>query len=333
MHSLSRRSLIAAAAALAAAPASWAQPAPYPNKPLTMVVAYPAGGASDAGARIFIDPMGKDLKQPVIVENIGGGTGVIGSNKMLMAAPDGYTFLYGSANEVILAPLLNAAAKYRFTDFKAVQAATEATIILLVRNGINVNTLDEFIVYAQKNKDKDKPLSYATVGIDSLYHLMGDAIAKRTGANFLHVPYKGAAPALQDLAGGQVDFAILPYQVNMDGMAQQGRLKLLTSFSKTLPPTLKHIPKIDTSKLLPDFEYTIGGGFQVRKDVPDAIVDRLRAAIGHAQSQPEVRARLEAEGRMVLQPFTTQAQADAYLTNMFNRYLQLLKDVGRQPVR
>lgn len=332
MHCLSRRSLIATGAAFAAAPASWAQSAPYPSKPLTMVVAYPAGGPSDAGARIFIDPIGKDLKQPVLVENIGGGTGVIGTNRMLASAPDGYTFLYGSANEVILAPLLNAAAKYRFTDFKAVQAATEATIVLLVRNGINLNTLDEFIAYAQKHKD-DKPLSYATVGIDSLYHLMGDAMAKRIGANFLHVPYKGGAPALQDLGGGQVDFAILPYQVSMDGMVQQGRMKLLTSFSKTLPPTLKHVPKIDTSKLLPDFEYTIGGGFQVRKDVPDAIVDRLRAAIGHAQIQPEVRARLEAEGRMVLQPMTTQAQADAYLGNMFNRYLQLLKDVGRQPVR
>lgn len=331
MYSLSRRSLIAATAAIATAPASWAQSGPYPNRPLTLVVPYPAGGASDAGARIFADPIGKDLKQPVIIENIGGGTGVIGTNKVLGAAPDGYTFLYGSANEVILAPLLNAAAKYKTTDFKLVQAATEATIVLLVRNGFNVNTLDEFIAYAQKNKDK--PLSFATVGIDSLYHLMGDALAKRTGANFLHVPYKGAAPAIQDLAGGQVDFAILPYQVSMDGMAQQGRLKLLTSFSRTLPPALKHIPKIDASKQLPDFEYTIGGGYQVRKDTPGEIVDRLRAAVGHALRQADVRARLEAEGRMVLQPLATQADADAYLGNMVNRYLQLLKDVGRQPVR
>lgn len=331
MYSLSRRSLIAATAAVAAAPASWAQSGPYPNKPLTLVVPYPAGGPSDAGARIFVDPIGKDLKQPVIVENIGGGTGVIGTNKVLGAAPDGYTFLYGSANEVILAPLLNAAAKYKTTDFKLVQAATEATIVLLVRNGINVNTLDEFITYAQKNNNK--PLSFATVGIDSLYHLMGDAMAKRTGANFLHVPYKGSAPAIQDLAGGQVDFAILAYQVSMDGMAQQGRLKLLTSFSKTLPSMLKHIPKIDASKQLPDFEYTIGGGFQVRKDTPGELVERLRAAVGHALRQPEVRARLEAEGRTVLQPLATQAEADAYLMTMFKRYLQLLKDVDRQPVR
>ncbi|MDW5444916.1 tripartite tricarboxylate transporter substrate binding protein [Polaromonas sp. SM01] len=331
MYSLSRRSLIATAAAVAATPASWAQSGPYPNRPLSLVVPYPAGGPSDAAARIFAEAIGKDLKQPVIVENIGGGTGVIGANKVLGAAPDGYTFFHGSVNEVILAPLLNEAAKYKSTDFKFAQPTTEATIVLLVRNGLNINTLDEFIAYAQKNKDK--PLSFATVGIDSLYHLMGEAMAKRTGANFLHVPYKGSAPALQDLAGGQVDFAILAYQVSMDGMAQQGRLKLLTSFSKNLPPTLKHIPKIDASKQLPDFEHTIGGGYLVRKDTPGALVDRLRVAVGHALQQADVRARLEAEGRTVLLPLATQAQADAYLVAQVNRYIQLLKDVGRQPVR
>lgn len=331
MYSLSRRSLIAGAAAAAALPAGWAQAGPFPTRPLTLVVPYPAGGPSDAGARIFSDPIGKALKQTVIVENIGGGTGAIGSKKVLSATPDGYTFLYGSANEVILAPLLNEAAQYKTSDFKLVQAATEATIVLLVRNGLNINSFDEFIAHAQQNKGK--PLTYATVGIDSIYHLMGDALAKRIGAELLHVPYKGSAPAIQDLAGGQVDFAILGYQVSMDGMAQQGRLKVLTSFSKTLPPTLKHIPTIDTSKQLPDFEYTIGGGFQVRKEAPADSVDRLRAAVAHAVRQPEVRARLEAEGRTVMQPLETQAQADAYLAHQVRRYTQLLKDVGRAPVR
>lgn len=308
-----------------------AQAAGYPAKPVTLVVPYPAGGASDASARIFAEPISKDLKQPVLVENIGGGTGVLGANKVLGAPADGYLFFQGSANEVILAPLLNPAARYKPTDFKFVQPTTEASIVLLVRNGLNVNTLDEFIDYAQKHKDK--PLTFATVGIDSLYHLIGDAMARRTGANFLHVPYKGAAPALQDLAGGQVDFAILAYQVSMDGMAQQGRVRLLSSFSKALPPMLKHIPRIDASRLLPDFEYNIGGGYLVRKDTPDEIVERLRAAIGFALMQPDIRTRLEAEGRTVLLPLKRQSDADAYLSAQVSRYTQLLKDVGRQPVR
>jgi len=330
MCSLSRRSLIAAAAA-ASTPVIWAQSGPYPNRPLVLIVPYPAGGASDVAARIFAEVIGKDVKQQVVVENIGGGTGLLGANKVLGAAADGYTFFHGSANEVILAPLLNPAARYKPTDFKYAHPTTEATIVLLMRNGLGVGTLDEFVEQAQRNKDK--PLSFATVGIDSLYHLMGEAMGRRTGANFLHVPYKGAAPAIQDLAGGQIDFAILPYQAIMDGMAQQGRLKVLTSFSRTLPPTLKHIPTIDASKRLPDFEYTIGGGYLVRKETPSEIVDRLRASVARALTQPDVRARLEAEGRTVLQPFATQAQADDYLVAQLDRYTRLLKDIDREPVR
>lgn len=331
MFSLSRRTLIVAATAAAAASLARAQPAPYPSKPLTLVVPYPAGGASDAAARIFAEAIGKDMKQQVVVENIGGGTGLLGANKVLAAAPDGYTFFHGSANEVILAPLLNPAARYRPTDFKFAQPTTEATIVLLVRNGLGVGSLDEFVEHAQRGKGK--PLSFATVGIDSLYHLMGDAMARRIGASFLHVPYKGAAPAIQDLAGGQVDFAILPYQSIMDGMAERGRLKVLTSFSRTLPPTLKHIPAIDASKRLADFEYAIGGGYLVRNETPSEIVDRLRASVGRALKQADVRARLEAEGRTVLEPFATQAQADAYLVAQLDRYTRLLKEIDREPAR
>lgn len=335
MHPFSRRTFLSATAtSLAAAltaPTTWAQSGPYPNRPVSLIVPYPAGGPSDASARIFAEPMGKDLKQTVVVENIGGGTGILGAHKALNAPPDGYTLFQGSANEVVLAPLLNPAAKYKPTDFKMVQPTTEATIVLLVRNGLPVQTLDDLITYAQKQKEK--PLTFATVGIDSLYHLMGDAMAKRTGAHFLHVPYKGSAPALQDLAGGQVDFAILAYQVSMDGMAQQGRLKLLTSFSKTLPANLKHLPSIEASKQLPDFEYVIGGGYMVRKDTPDDLAARLRTAVGHALRQPDIRAKLEAEGRTVMQPVATQAEADAYLTLQVQRYGQLLKDIGRSPVR
>jgi len=327
---LSRRSLITAAAAAAVTSTGRAQSGPYPNRPLSLVVPYPAGGPSDAAARIFAEAIGKDVTQPVIVDNISGGTGLLGANKVLSAPADGYTFLHGSPNEVILAPLLNPSARYKPTDFKYVQPTTEATIVLLARNGLEAKNLDELIELSRKNK---APLSYATVGIDSLYHLMGDAMAKRTGADLLHVPYKGSAPAVQDVAGGQVDFAILPFQVIMEGMARQGRLKILTSFSRNLPPTLKNVPKIDASKLLPDFEYSIGAGYLLRKDVPVEMVDRLRAAVGHALRQPEVRSRLENEGRAVLQPFATQAAADEYQVAELTHYTKLLKEAGRQAAR
>ena len=329
MNPLNRRHFLqstGAACALAGLPA-WAADA-FPTKPLTLVVPYPAGGASDASARIFAESFTQSLKQQVIVENYGGGTGLIGANKVLSAPADGYTFLHGSPNEVVLPPMLNPAARYKPSDFVFSAQITTASIVLLVRNGIPAKTMDEFLDYARQQKDK--PLTYASVGIDSLYHLMGDALAARLSLPFLHVPYKGAAPALQDLAGGQVDFAILPYQTSFDGMQDQGRLKIISSFSKDMAPGLKHIAPITQSKQIPDFVHEIGGGYFMRKSTPADRVAALRKAIGEAVVKPEIRGRLEAEGRKVAQPTETQAQADAAFKEMIDRVAALLKVLGRK---
>lgn len=300
----------------------------FPTKPLSLVVPYPAGGASDVAARIFAESMGRTLKQQVIVENIGGGTGLLGAGKVLSAPNDGYTFFHGSANEVFLAPMLNTAARYKPQDFTCACPTTDAVIVLMVKNDLPVKSYDEFIEYAKIRGDK--PLTYATVGIDSMYNLMGDALAAQLKLPFLHVPYKGAAPALQDVAGGQVDFAILPYQTSFDGMQQQGRLRILTSFSKALPEPIKHLPLISSSKYSPDFEHTIGGGYFVRKGAPADRVAILRSAVSAGLATPEIRSKLESEGRNVRQPISTQAQADEVFQQQYDRLQQLIKTVGRK---
>ncbi|QYY28632.1 MULTISPECIES: Bug family tripartite tricarboxylate transporter substrate binding protein [Cupriavidus] len=332
MHSMNRRRFLqyagftAGSTALAGLPAFAAEA--FPSKPLSLVVPYPAGGASDTSARIFGESISKSVKQQVVVENYGGGTGLIGANKVLAAPADGYTFFHGSINEVFLAPLLNPAARYKPQDFMLAAPISDANIVLMVRNGIPADTLDRFIDYAKQNKAK--PLTYATVGIDSIYHLMGDALGTRLGLTFLHVPYKGAAPALQGLAGGEVDFAILPYQSSFDAMQQQGRLKLLTSFSKTLPASVKHIPLISQSRIVPDFEYAISGGYFVRQGTPADRVAVLRKAIGEALSKADVRGKLEAEGRTVVQPVETQQQANKYFDQYQARVTELIRSVGRK---
>ena len=329
MNTLTRRHFLQSASAagvLAGLPA-WAADG-FPAKPLTLVVPYPAGGASDASARIFAESFALSLKQQVIVENYGGGTGLIGANKVLSAPADGYSFLHGSPNEVILPPMLNPAARYRPQDFVMAAPITTASIVLMVRNGIPAGGMDAFLDYARQRKGK--PLTYATVGVDSLYHLMGDALAARLNLPFLHVPYKGGAPALQDLAGGQVDFAILPYQTSFDGMQEQGRLKIVSSFSKDMAPGLKHVAPITRSQQIPDFQYEISGGYFMRKGTPADRVAALRQAIGEAVVKPDIRGRLEAEGRKVSQPTQTQAQADAFFRDMADRVAALLKVLGRK---
>ena len=331
MQNISRRSLLGAAGALALAGTALAQDT-FPRKPLALIVPYPAGGASDVSARIFGESIGKHLKQPVIVENVAGGTGLLGAGRVLNAPADGYTFFHGSVNEVILAPLLNPAAKYQPSDFRLAEPISEVALMLLVKQDLPVATIDEFAAYAQKH-GKAQPLSFATVGIDSLYHLMGDAMGKRLGVEFLHVPFKGAAPALQGLGGGQVDFAILPYQNSMEALAAQGRFKIVSTFSRTLPAPLRHLPTIDKSKVLGDFEHTIGGGYFVRKSTPEAVVAVLRGAVANALGTPDIRARLEAEGRLVVQPMLDPAVVDAYFANMLKRTTGLLAAIGRDTVR
>lgn len=321
-------SLLAGAPWLAT-PQAWAADT-YPAKPLSLVVPYPAGGASDTAARIFGESIGKSLKQQVVVENYGGGTGLIGANKVLSAQADGYTFFHGSINEVFLAPMLNPSARYTPKDFSLVAPISEAHIVLLARNGLQADSLDKVIALAKQSSAK--PLTYATVGIDSIYHLMGEALAARVGASLLHVPYKGGAPALQGVAGGEVDLAILPYQTSFDAMQTQGRLKVVTSFSKELPTPLAHIPLISQSKLVPDFAYTISGGYFVKQGCPAERVSILRNAIGAALLSPDIRARLEAEGRTVAQPIDSQAAANQVFDQYLQRVAELMRTVGRKPV-
>lgn len=315
------------AACLAFAPAHAAD---YPGKkPLSLIVPYPAGGASDASARQFGVHIATALKQQVVVENVGGGAGMLGARRVLTSPADGYTFLHGSANEVILSPYLNAAAHYTPEDFRLTQPISEASIVLLARADLPVDNVDEFIAYAKR--PGARPLTFGSVGVGSLYHIMTEYLGRKVGAEFLHVPYRGAAPALQDLVGRQVDFAVLAYQQAMQGMAAQQQLKILTSFSTTLPAPLAALPLISQSKTIPDFVYTISGGYYVRHDTPGPAVAALRRAVGYALEQPDLRERLEGEGRVMLHPMS-QEDADAYAQAQVVKYREMIQTLGLKPM-
>lgn len=334
MMNQNRRTLLAAAlsaigyATLGGMPAMAAES--YPSKPVTVVVPYPAGGPADVATRFFTETMSKHLNQRIIVENVAGATGLIGAARVLRAPADGYTFLTGTSQEIIIGSLLNPAATFEPTDFQLIGPVHETNLVLLTKTDLPVGNLDEFIEYARASKQS---LSFATVGIDSLYHMMGDAMGKRIGAEFLHVPYPGGAPALQALAGGQVDFAILPYQRSMEELVQQGRFKIMTTFSKRLPPPVKDLPTIDQNALLSDFVYTIPGGYYMRADTPEEVVKVLREAIAATVNDQNIRDRLEAEGRLVLEPMLDREQVAAYFAQLVETHRKLLINVGRTPLR
>lgn len=334
MPAFSRRHFlqcIGGGAVLAASAQVHAAKGDFPDRPVSLVVPYPAGGASDAAARILGDSLSRVLGQMVTVDNYGGATGLIGSQKFLDLPADGYALLHGSINEVFLVPALNEAARYKPADFTLAAPLGEVNLVLLVRQGIPVDTLDAFLDYAGR-RDKDTALTYATSGVDSLFHLMGEALAARLDLPLLHVPYKGVSAALQDLAGGQVDFALQAYQSRFEGMREQGRFKILSSFSTALPPPMRRIPLISQSRLIPDFEYTIGEGYYVRPQVPQDRVAVLRKALGEVLSAPDIRTRLESEGRTVAQPIDSQDAADRIFERQRRMVAALFERVGRKPL-
>ena len=313
MPRATRRSIVFAAALLVAGAAAVAQS--VPTKPVSVVVPYPAGGLSDAIARVIERPLAKAFGQMVIVENIGGVGGALAAQKVLAAPADGQLLYQGSPNELILTPLALAAAKYRAEDWRFVQMIGSFPFAVLARKGLPANNVDELVALAKKADAAGKPLTYASVGVGSLYHLLGAHFANTIGAQMTHVPYKGGAPAIQDLAGDQVDVAFIVVGEANIAMAQQGRLKVLATLApvgKVEAAFLKGYPSINESKSVRDFAFNTWTGYFVPKGTPEPVVQALNKSLTAAIGDPEVKAQIEKLGGTVPPMMTLDAAAKEY---------------------
>ena len=320
-----RRAAITACLAVACS-ATWAQA--YPTKAVNLMVPYPAGGPSDAIARIFATPLGKELGQQIIVENLGGVSGALAAQKVIGAPADGYYIFQGSANELILSPLANASVKLKSEDFRLVHPAADAVLVFVTRADLGVKSVDELIALAKKSADK--PLTYGSVGIGSLYHLILEEVQQTTGIKLQHIPYKGNSPLLTDLGGGQVDFAVLAYSAAMGALAEQGKLKVIGQLGAQRSDLLKNLPTAAEGQALKGFDYKIWSGFFVRKETPDNVVQRLHAAIGKTLQDPAVRSQLAAQTQLASAPLSL-AEAAKFYEAETARYRAIAKKINLQP--
>lgn len=327
-----RRSFLKTGLALALTPVltvpavQSAHAAAYPAGPVTMMVPYPAGGPSDVSARILSGPIGEALKTQVVVENLGGATGTIAASKVLNANADGNYFFQGTQNELIIPPLTNRLVRYQPDAFENLQPITITHLVLLVRADLPVNTTEEFLKLAG-SREAANSLTYGTVGVGSLYHLVTEYLGKLTNVPFTHIPYKGTAPVVQDLVGKQIDFTIMPFQASMLEMVNTGRFKALAVLSKNKPAVLEKVPSITEIPKLSEFEYASYAGYFVKKGTPAAIKETLNRAIGHALQDPAVIAKLEADGRNVSKPMTLD-QAQAAYTDEIAKYKEMIRVTG-----
>ena len=284
----------------------------FPSRVVTLLVPYPAGGVSDVIARKVNVALGKALKQTVIVENVGGAGGAIGAQKVLAAPSDGYYLFQGSPNELILAPLANAAVKYKTEDFRQVQRIAISPMAITARKDLPVNNADELAAYAIKAAKEGKPLTYASVGAGSFYHLLGEEMSKTIGAPLTHVPYKGGADILRDLMGGQIDIFITPYGTPHVELAKQGKIKFPAALSAKRQAMLPDVPAVDEGKVLKGFHYEISTGYFVKKDTPEAVVAVLHKALSEVLGDAEVKEGLSAMGVVVSAPLSLEAAAKDY---------------------
>jgi tripartite-type tricarboxylate transporter receptor subunit TctC len=321
---------LSAALALALGAAGGALAQAFPVRPVTLLVPYPAGGVSDNIARAINVPLGEVLQQPAIVDNVGGASGSIAAQKVLMAPSDGYLLFQGSPNELILAPMAIPSIKYKAEDFRQVHRIALAPMAILARGNLPAGNGDELAAYAARAAKEGKPMTYASVGVGTFYHLLGAELSKRLGVPMTHVPYKGGADALRDLAGGQVDIFITPYSLPQVEMARQGRLKFVATLSPKRQRLVPEVPSTTESQALKHFTAEIGTGYFVKQGTPEATVQALHKALQKAMDDTRTKAALFALGQDMAPPQSLADAARSY-QNEIATYQAIAKSIGLAP--
>ncbi len=300
----------------------------WPAKPISMVVPWPAGGPSDFVARKIQPDMARALGQPVVIDNVGGAGGAIGVQKNLNAPADGYTITLGSPLELIVAPMTVAAVKYKPEDMKVVAQILKAPLVVIARKDLPANTLDELLALA--NRAGAKELSVGNGGNGSLFHLAAEKLGQQTGMKLVHVPYKGAAPMLADLMGGQVDMAITVFAGSIPATIADGKIKVLGLATRQPLSKFPSIPALALHPKLQGFEFDSWGSVAVPRGTPDAISNRINKAAYDALQNPETRAAFEATGNMVVNP-TSVADLDRLYREEIARYQAIAKSINFEP--
>jgi len=310
--------------ALVSMPA-WAQDA-YPSRPIKLIVSFTPGGGADLTARTVALKMGEQLKQPVVVENRPGANGLVGAGAVAQSAPDGYTMLLTDRGALGVNPSLYKQMPYDPTkDFAYIGIATIAPYVLVIDPKLPAKTLAEFVAL-----DKAQPgkINYASFGIASMAQLNLEAFKSRLGVNLVHVPYKGAGPAVQAVVAGDAGVTISSPAAVL-GFVRDGRLRALAIGAPQRSSLLPDVPTLAESGVEGDLLASTYFALAAPGATPRPIVDRLHDEMKRALSAPDVRERLLKAG---LEPVGGTGQELAELVKQdIPRFRKLVTEIGIQP--
>jgi len=298
---------------------AWAQA--YPSKPIRMIVPFPAGGPADIFGRGLAQGMSSELGQPVIIENIGGVGGVLGVDRALKSAPDGYTLGFNSGSTLSIAPYSFAKLPYDVKDAALITLVVRVPEVLAVHPSVPAASLAQLVEYAKKNPGK---VNFGSAGGGSITHLAGELLKAEAKIDLVHVPYKGAAPAVNDLVGGQVQMGIFDVPILL-GHIRSGKLKALAVTSTTRAPTLPDVPttaEINYPKATSDNWY----GLVVPAATPADIQKRLNTAAVAALKSHAVAEQFAKVGGLA-SPGTPQDYA-AFLAKEQEKWNRVVSAIG-----
>jgi tripartite-type tricarboxylate transporter receptor subunit TctC len=264
----------------------------FPDKQLTLIVPFPAGGPSDALGRSVAQAMAAHLKQSIIVENVGGASGSIGLTKMIKAPADGYTLAFGTIGTHVANVALFKKLPYDpVADFEPVGLAGMASTLLVARKDLPVSSLQDFVAYARANREK---LTYGSAGVGSISHYACVVLLSNLKLNITHIPYRGVAPAMNDLMGGHVDF-MCDQTTTALPQVQGGTVKAIAVLGDQ---TLPQVSQVSTAAAAgyPDVNLRSWNAIFVRKGTPAPILQKLNEALRAAIADPDVARQMTAVG-------------------------------------
>ena len=303
-----RRRLLQASTALLSAATLTAGPGranaqgrAYPTKPVRIVVPYPAGGPTDVAARILAQELGERLGQTFIVDNRPGAGGMLGAADVVRSAPDGYTLLVNASAHVIYPAIFKSVSYDVIEDFTPVSQLVAVPLLLVVSPKVQAKNLSELVAHA---KSRPGQMSYASAGYGGAPHLAGEQLKQMAGIDVVHIPYKGSAPALSDLIGGQVDYMFDSMSSSMK-FVQAGKLRAFAVSTAQRSPLTPDVPTV-AEAAVPGYELMNWYGFWAPKGMDPALAERISAETAAAFAKPSVVARIRELGAT---PATNSPQA------------------------
>lgn len=318
---LLRRTLTAAAIAASFCSVSFASAQTYPERPITLVVGYPAGGSVDLTARLLGEELSTQLGQSVIIENAGGAGGTIGAQRVARATNDGYTLLVGSTNEMVIAGMINSAVRYDSAkDFTPIGMIASQPMLLAASKQEGVSTAKEYLEKLKSGQPGQ--YNFGSSGIGTTLHLAGEMINESTGTKAEHVPYRGVAPLVTDLISGQLNYGVL---VLSSGLPQVkgDKITALGVTEKRRSAVAPDIPSLSETPGFEDVDINVWFGLYGPADLPQAVVTRLTEALNAALQSKTFNTKMSDSGATLYKPGIDGAQFLASETKKYGRLVKL----------